>query len=241
MTQWYTGKTRNCTESTLYVMNRLFAISDIHGCIKPFHELVVNIIKLTKSDRLILLGDYIDRGEQSKEVIDFIIDLQKKGFNVSPLIGNHEVMLLDSYFNPEILPLWLINNGMSTLLSFGIQDISEIDFRYIEYLNSLEYYKIIDQLIFVHAGFDDYAIDPFSDKHHMVWECRNFYQHSRLSGKTIIHGHRPKTVSYVKGLINEKSLVIPIDTGCVYEKERGYGSLSALEVMSMTLYSVTNC
>jgi Calcineurin-like phosphoesterase. len=57
-------------------MGRLFAISDIHGCFKPFYELIVNCIKLKKSDQLILLGDYIDRGDQSKEVIDFIIDLK---------------------------------------------------------------------------------------------------------------------------------------------------------------------
>jgi serine/threonine protein phosphatase 1 len=61
-----------------------------------------------------------------------------------------------------------------------------------------------------------------------------------LSGKTIVHGHRPKTVSFVKKLISEKSKIIPIDTGCVYEKETGYGILSALEVNSMTLFSVTN-
>jgi serine/threonine protein phosphatase 1 len=57
-------------------MRRLFAISDIHGCYKPFYELIVNTIELTKSDQLILLGDYIDRGEQSKEVIDFILELK---------------------------------------------------------------------------------------------------------------------------------------------------------------------
>ena len=64
-------------------MGRLFAISDIHGCFKTFYELIVNTIKLSKSDQLILLGDYIDRGDQSKEVIDFIIDLHKEGFNIS--------------------------------------------------------------------------------------------------------------------------------------------------------------
>jgi serine/threonine protein phosphatase 1 len=221
-------------------MNRLFAISDIHGCFKPFYELLVNVIKLKKTDQLILLGDYIDRGDQSKEVIDFIIDLQKSGFNITTLAGNHEVMLLDSYNNPEILPLWLMNSGMSTLVSFDIQNIKEIDIRYIEFFAALEYYKILGKLVFVHAGFDDYALNPFSEKHDMIWECRNLYQHPQLSGKIIIHGHRPKPVAYVNKLIKDKSMVIPIDTGCVYEKEMGYGSLSALEVINMTLHSVLN-
>lgn len=219
-------------------MNRLFAISDIHGCFKPFYELIVHCIKLKKSDQLVLLGDYIDRGDQSKEVIDFIIDLKNSGFNVSPLAGNHEVMLLDSFYNPEIIPVWLMNSGITTLNSFGIQNLKELDKHYLEFFNSLEFYRIIDNVIFVHAGFDDFAIDPFADKHSMIWECKTSYQNHSLSGKTIIHGHRPKTVSYVKKLISEKSKVIPVDTGCVYGKELGYGILSALEVYSMDLFSV---
>ena len=219
-------------------MNRLFAISDIHGCFKPFYELIVNTINLKKSDQLILLGDYIDRGDQIKEVIDFIIDLKKSGFNITALAGNHEVMLIDSYSDPDVMPLWLLNSGISTLNSFGIKDIRELDKRYLEFFTSLEFYKILGQVVFVHAGFDDSAINPFADEQSMVWESRLSYQHPMLSGKTIIHGHRPKTVSYVKKLISEKSKVIPIDTGCVYEKVTGYGMLSALEINSMTLISV---
>jgi serine/threonine protein phosphatase 1 len=75
-------------------MNRLFAISDIHGCYRTFYDLVIRKINLKKSDRLILLGDYIDRGDQSKEVVDFIIDLKEKGFDLTMLKGNHEAMLL---------------------------------------------------------------------------------------------------------------------------------------------------
>jgi serine/threonine protein phosphatase 1 len=74
----------------------------------------------------------------------------------------------------------------------------------------------------------------------MMWECRLQYDNPVFKGKTIIHGHRPKTLEYVKKQINEKSKVIPIDTGCVYENETGYGNLSALEVNSMTLISVKN-
>lgn len=221
-------------------MNRLFAISDIHGCYRPFYELVVDIIKLTKSDRLILLGDYIDRGEQSKEVIDFIIDLQKEGFDIKALIGNHELMLVDSYYEPDLMHLWSLNGGLSTLQSFGIADIREIDEHYLEFFNSLDYYLNLGNVIFVHAGFDDLAPDPFSDKQSMIWECSLSYHNPLLSEKTIIHGHRPKTIAYVNRLLSEKSPVIPIDTGCVYNKETGYGFLSALELNSMTLFSVAN-
>jgi len=112
-------------------MGRLFAISDIHGCFKPFYELVVKEIDLKKEDRLILLGDYIDRGEQSKEVIDFIIDLKKSGFNITVLTGNHEQMLLDAYHDEMNEYLWFMNSGMATLISFGIEDLHELENTYL--------------------------------------------------------------------------------------------------------------
>ncbi|HSN50034.1 MAG TPA: metallophosphoesterase [Bacteroidales bacterium] len=221
-------------------MSHLFAISDIHGCYKPFYKLVTDTINLKKSDQLILLGDYIDRGAQSKEVIDFILDLRKGGYDVTALAGNHEVLLLDSYHKPEIFPLWLANGGAITLESFGITDIQDIDKLYLDFFTGLDFYKIIRNNVFVHAGFDDFAINPFDEKHSMIWECRYAYHHPALSGKTIIHGHRPKTLPTVTKILSEKPRIIPIDTGCVYEKEIGFGMLTALEVNSMQLFSVPN-
>jgi serine/threonine protein phosphatase 1 len=219
-------------------MGRLFAISDIHGCFRPFYELVVKVIDLQKSDRLILLGDYIDRGDQSREVIDFIIELKDKGFNITPLTGNHEVMLVDSYNDKGLLPLWYLNSGMTTLLSFDISDIGDIGDKYLGFFTSLAYYESIGDFLFVHAGFNDLISDPFSDRHHMIWECRPTYFNPIFSGKTVIHGHRPKLPEYVRKLISNRSNVIPIDTGCVYDEELGYGFISALEVNSMELISV---
>jgi serine/threonine protein phosphatase 1 len=221
-------------------MGRLFAIGDIHGCFRPFYELVTNIIKLTKSDRLILLGDYIDRGDQSKEVIDFIIDLQNTGFNITPLTGNHEQMLIDSWEDLGALYQWYMNSGATTLFSFGIQDITEMERAYIDFFTNLNFYTEIGNYIFVHAGFNDYIDDPFTDKHTMIWECSPGYNNPVLRDRKIIHGHRPKTIDYVKKCISENSNVIPIDTGCVYDKEQGYGNLSALEVDTMNLVSVAN-
>jgi len=224
----------------IFYIRRLFAISDIHGCFRPFYELVNNVIRLNKSDELILLGDYIDRGEESKAVIDLIIDLQNSGFNVTALTGNHEQMLLDAWRDPSALYQWYMNNGSTTLFSFGINDIRQMDRAYIDFFSGLEFYREIGKYIFVHAGFNDDEPDPFSDKLTMIWKCNPSYQNPLLAGKKIIHGHRPKTIDHVKRLIESKSDVIPVDTGCVYEKELGYGNLSALEVNTMTLTSVAN-
>jgi serine/threonine protein phosphatase 1 len=131
-----------------------------------------------------------------------------------------------------------MNSGETTLESFKISDVDQIEGKYIDFLTSLSYYHSSGKFLFVHAGFDDYATDPFSDIHGMIWECHDIYNNPLLKGMTIIHGHRPKTIDQVKERIKADSGVIPIDTGCVYDIEMGYGHLSALEVNSMKLISV---
>lgn len=227
-----------CISLNKHNMNRLFAISDIHGCYDTFYDLVVRKIGLKKSDRLILLGDYIDRGDKSKEVIDFIMELQTLGFNIVPLSGNHEAMLVDAYRNSEMIPLWYMNSGKTTMESFSLDSISGFETRYISFFENLRYYFTVKRYIFVHAGFNDFSPDPFDDRETMIWECRKSYSNPVFSGKTIIHGHRPKAIESVENIISQKSNVIPVDTGCVYEKEDGYGNLSALELNSMKLISV---
>jgi serine/threonine protein phosphatase 1 len=221
-------------------MGRLLAISDIHGCFETFHNLVIKHIGLTKHDKLILLGDYIDRGEKSKEVIDFIMDLINTGFDINPLAGNHEAMLLDAWKNDYMLPLWLLNEGMTTLESLGVQSVNNIERKYIEFFLNLRFYQEEGDFLFVHAGFNDLAPDPFTDIHGMIWECHSIYENPVLRTKRIIHGHRPKRIEFIENLINENSKVIPIDTGCVYDKEEGYGFLTAIDVGNMKLIPVEN-
>jgi serine/threonine protein phosphatase 1 len=221
-------------------MGRLFAIGDIHGCFEQFYELVTEVINLKKEDRLILLGDYIDRGSRSREVIDFIIDLGEKGFEIKPLMGNHEKMLLEAYTDPVMIYQWYMNSGESTLQSLMIKEITEISEKYLHFFSQLEYYESAGDFLFVHAGFNDNEVDPFRDKFHMIWESRLSYSNPVLTGKTIIHGHRPKTLEYVREQIRRKSQVIPIDTGCVYGTSMGYGYLTALDVNQMKLFSVMN-
>ena len=111
---------------------------------------------------------------------------------------------------------------------------------YLDFFSGLKFYESIGNFLFVHAGFNDLDPDPFSDTYYMVWESSLAYKNPVLQGKTIVHGHRPKTLEYVEQQIRDRSNVIPIDTGCVYGLELGYGYLSALEVNQMKLYSVLN-
>ena len=95
-------------------MKRVFAIGDIHGCFDSLKELIESNIKLDKNDKLILLGDYIDRGNKSKEVVDYIIDLQEKGYDITPLIGNHELLILETFEDEKNKPKWIQNGGDET-------------------------------------------------------------------------------------------------------------------------------
>jgi serine/threonine protein phosphatase 1 len=217
---------------------RLFAIGDIHGCLTPFMELVEQKIKFKHGDKLVLLGDYIDRGYQSREVVDYIINLQQKEFDIIALLGNHESMLLNTLDSEELFSIWSLNGCFETLESFGITRLKELDQRYIDFFKNLLYYWSYKQFIFVHAGFNDDMKDPFDDKTEMIWTRRKKYKNPVFKDRVIVHGHSPVPESVCKQRIMEKDQVLNLDTGCVYTDREGYGRLSAIELYSMQVYSV---
>jgi serine/threonine protein phosphatase 1 len=217
---------------------RLFAIGDIHGCYQSLRELIEHKIKIRKSDRLVFLGDYIDRGNQSRKVIDYIIELQEKDFDIITLIGNHESMLLNALDNDEFFSEWIQNGGSATLKSFGIRSLKQLNQLYVDFFKGLQFYYLINNVLFVHAGFNDKISNPFEDKYHMIWSRREKYSNPVLIDKIIIHGHTPVTELSCKQDIRNNNHVINIDTGCVYSDIDGYGRLSAFELYSRELISV---
>ena len=217
---------------------RLLAIGDIHGCLTPFMELVEEKIKLKPGDKLVLLGDYIDRGNQSRAVVDYIINLKQRGFDIITLLGNHESMLLNALDSEDLFPVWTLNGCFETLESFGISSLKELDQLYIDFFKNLLYYWSYNQFIFVHAGFNDDMKDPFDDKTEMIWTRREKYKNPVFKDKVIVHGHSPVPESVCKQRLMEKDQVLNLDTGCVYTDREGYGRLSAIELYSMQLHSV---
>jgi len=215
--------------------NRLFAIGDIHGCSDSFKRLMEETIRIKHGDKVILLGDYVDRVTQSKEVVDYIIELQDKGFDVISLLGNHEAMLLDAYKNNDAVPLWIQNGGAETLKSFGINSPTNLQSKYIDFFKSLNLFYSIEEYLFVHAGFNDSIENPFEDTYHMIWKCRDHYTHPILRNRTIIHGHCPVKYDLLKEVVHSNKNVINIDTGCVYNDRVGYGKLSTFEVHSRSI------
>jgi len=208
---------------------RLFAIGDIHGCFELLKELVENKIQLQENDKLILLGDYIDRGDSSKKVVDYIIELVEKGFDVIPLMGNHEALLLDAFENEKNTSKWVQNGGDETLRSFKIGSLKHIESKYILFFKNLRDYYSINDYLFVHAGFNDNVLSPFTDYYSMLWKSKESYSNPLLANKIVIHGHKPIRISKCEKIVNSELNVINIDTGCVYIEKEGFGRLTAYD------------
>ncbi len=219
-------------------MKRLIAIGDIHGCFDALQRLIEEEIRIQKSDRIVFLGDYIDRGRKSKEVIDYILSMKTQGFDLVTLRGNHEQMLIDAFREDAKIMQWLFNGGGETLKSFDLEATIGLPDKYWQFFYDLPYCYSCEDYIFVHAGFNDKAEHPFEDKYQMVWTRNDDYTHSVLLGKTIIHGHTPISLETCKYYIEQQSSVLNIDTGCVFKDIPGCGKLTALDVLSGSVYSV---
>ncbi len=216
---------------------RQFAISDIHGCLATFKALLEKI-NFSKTDELYLLGDYIDRGPDSKGVIDHIWHLQDEGYTVQCIVGNHELMLLQVINEAHLLPWWSKNGGSQTMASFRQFQPALFPQKYLDFFAGLPYFFELDQFLLVHAGFNFTIADPYSDLHAMAW-IRGWYKdldRNWLGDRIIIHGHTPATQNSL--FLQHQNLnqfpVLGIDNGCVYPR-KGLGHLCALELGTLEL------
>jgi serine/threonine protein phosphatase 1 len=220
-------------------MPRRFAIGDIHGCLKTLTCLVENGIRLTRGDTLYTVGDFIDRGPDSKGVLDYLAELKKKGFRIMPVRGNHEEMLLESIMDPGRIMSWVYNGAESTLQSFGLNagviltsdTVHEIPKKYIRQIEQLPYYLELDDYLIVHAAFNFYMDDPFEDNYSMLWSRDTSYDPVKAHFRRIIHGHTPIPVDEIRASIKDPGNgLINIDAGCVYTDYPGLGNLVAFNL-----------
>ncbi|ANU15247.1 Serine/threonine protein phosphatase [Planococcus halocryophilus Or1] len=221
-------------------MKRLLAISDIHGELELFNELLEKVEYDAAVDQLILLGDYVDRGPNSKRVLDRVMELKKQGAIV--LRGNHDQMMLEAADGePGAKENWVRNGGLATLQSYGssIQNttlpVSEVFREHVEFIQEMDHYYETDDYIFVHAGVQPGVPPQETDPYLLIWIRQEF--HAGYSGnKTVIFGHTPTFV--LRGTKNYdvyfgNNQIIGIDGGAVYG-----GQLNCLELPSRKVYSV---
>jgi serine/threonine protein phosphatase 1 len=210
---------------------RRLVIPDIHGCPNTFRALIEKIT-LTTQDQLFLLGDYINKGNNSVGVLDFLLELKEKGYQVFALRGNHEQMLLEKhhtkYNTIELLLPHLRKN-------YGIVDTHrKILPKYYEFISNLPYYYELDNYFLVHAGFNLTSKSPFTDFESMLW-MRDFTitetaQEEILSNKTVIIGHTPTSLQFIQDDIRIRKSVICLDNGCVFASKWFLGNLLCLDL-----------
>ena len=191
--------------------NRLIAIGDIHGEVEKLNSMI-DRLDLQKQDKVIFLGDYIDRGLNSKAVIERILDLSKK-IECVFLKGNHEDMLLKTKIthSQDDIEHWLLSGGISTYDNYG--DYPAIFNTHGKFLDSLKLYHIEQNYMFVHAGINPKKELSEQTKDDLLWIREEFLDNSHNLPYKIIFGHTP----FREPLILDDK--IGIDTGCGKEKD----------------------
>lgn len=176
-------------------MKRIIAISDIHGELDMLRALLKTTQYSKHTDQLILLGDYVDRGPDSKGVIDMVRSLADDGAIV--LRGNHDQMMIDAYYGRDNgWERWMRNHCESTLRTYDCEisgaacPLSQAFQAHVEFLDSLPYFYETDDYIFVHAGVVPGEHPSESDTFKLIWIREDFYEHYN-GHKTVIFGHTP--------------------------------------------------
>lgn len=202
---------------------RQLIIGDIHGCSNTFKRLIRKI-NLQKNDQLILLGDLINKGPDSKAVIKYILDLQKEGFDIYVIRGNNESLLLKVLNKSEKrIERLALRFRVTNLFKRGSSTMKK---KFRKFLESTFHYIESDGFYAVHAGFDFTSIKPFKDTFQMLW-MRNFKANSEMQkSKPVFYGHRIYPYKKIKNAVNNQELAIPLDNGCVLKNtNKIYGRL----------------
>ncbi|TRX69093.1 serine/threonine protein phosphatase [Flammeovirga kamogawensis] len=227
---------------------RRFAVGDIHGCYKTFKFLLEDELKITTQDVIFLVGDYIHKGPNSEKVIDYIIDLQKDGYNIFPIRGNHEENLINRQrtYRPTFARFIAKMNtryGKSILSKDG-----ELYLKHKEFFKALPYRIQIEDYHIVHAGFNYDAEKPKKDFDAMLNTRKPLPDilPKMLKKRRVIHGHTPISIEKIKQNITDHYPLINIDSGCAFfkkithEQVNQLGYLSCFNLDTQTLITVRN-
>jgi serine/threonine protein phosphatase 1 len=211
---------------------RIYAIGDIHGrvdLLSRLHDRIREGLDPSAPGRkvVIYLGDYVDRGETSKAVIDLLLEDPLEGFETCFLKGNHEEMMLGFLENAPVGAMWLHNGGDATTYSYGVrmESPSAMDRRYFEmqqalreklpenhlaFLHNLDLYRIEGGYLFVHAGIQPGTPIEKQLSQDLLWIRHEFIESSADHGHCVVHGH---TIFTEPEICPNR---IGIDTGAYY-------------------------
>lgn len=209
--------------------SRVYAIGDIHGCaglLRRLHEAVradaESAVGLRKV--VVYLGDYIDRGLESRQVIDMLTREPLEGFERVYLMGNHDLWMLEFLDDPAAGPGWLFNGGNATLLSYGVgqgealgaparlaalqaQLRAALPAAHRDFLAALRPMHVEGDYLFVHAGVRPGVPLDAQSNDDLFWIRDPFLDSDADFGKVVVHGH---TIAEAPEILPNR---IGIDTG----------------------------
>ncbi len=188
---------------------RIYAIGDIHGslhALQSLHELILlDSAAFVGQKSLVYLGDYIDRGEHSREVIDLLLKAPVADFKRIFLLGNHEQSLLDFLEHPQSVAAWLNYGGRATLRSYGVSVERDYAHRpienlrdelawqlprdHLEFFRGMSFYHLAGSYCFVHAGIRPGI--PMSEQRNedLLWIREDFTRSQMHHDHIVVHGH----------------------------------------------------
>ncbi len=207
-------------------VDKIFVIGDIHGCYSHLSNLLKKIT-IMENDTLLFLGDYIDRGPDSYEVVESILRLGSKLAKVICLKGNHEQMYLD-FLRGTDQDLFFSNGGNQTLQSYKKNGWEYPPPEHMRFFLSLNLYHETENYIFVHAGLHSNVPLQNQNPRDMLWIRRQFYMSPNTWNKTIVFGHTHFWEPFVR------DGKIGIDTGACTG-----GALTCVELPGMIFYQAT--
>lgn len=220
------------------VSKRVFVIGDIHGCsaeLKVLLDFLQRDLALTQEDLVVFIGDYIDRGPDSKGVIEILLELQLKFPSTVFLRGNHEDMLLGFLGMSKSKAPYLQNGGDSFFLSYGIVDLISLEQildiipkSHLDFVTTTQRYAISENFIFAHAGLDPLRPPEYQIDEDIYWIREVFINNVHRFGKPVIFGHTP-----YKDVHFNLPYKIGIDTGLVFGNK-----LSCLELVESKILQV---
>jgi serine/threonine protein phosphatase 1 len=218
---------------------RSYVIGDIHGCRDELRYLV-EALPLSRGDRLVFLGDYIDRGPDSSGVVSYLIQVQRH-LTENKLVflkGNHEDMLLSFLgLGGQHGEMFLINGGKITLASYGAraekpatQEAREIiPPEHLDFYQKLETYYLMEPFLCVHAGVHPQKLLCDQTDEEFFWIRNQFIFSSHVLPYTVLFGHTPQ-----RSVFYDLPYKIGLDTGLVYGN-----MLTCLEVDEKVLYQIS--
>ncbi len=205
----------------------IYAIGDVHGCCKTLKALMQKL-PYEPDDLLVFMGDYIDRGPDSRGVLEYLIELLDRHRKLVYLRGNHEQMCLDALKGGQAddMALWVQNGASATLKSYD----GHMDAGHVWMLDAMPLWYETEDYFFCHAGVDPrFSLDQ-QPKEALLWMREPFIESQQNFGKQVVFGH---TVLKQVWVTANK---IGIDTGCVYGRK-----LSAIALPDQHVFEEPCC